>query len=109
MQIIVYAEVQGKGIHGMSPNTTDTAHERASTEAVPSGRAWSKRLIVALTVLAFLAIGAVALYAISLILTAGLLPPFFSPPPPPPLSPVSVVPPPPPPPPANPPSLFPGF
>jgi predicted PurR-regulated permease PerM len=57
----------------MSPNTTDTAPEKASTDAPPSGRARSRRLITALTVLAFLAIGSVALYAISLILTAVML------------------------------------
>ena len=57
----------------MSPNTTDTARKMASTDVLPSGRAWSKRLIIALTVLAFIAIGSVALYAISLILTAVVL------------------------------------
>jgi len=65
--------VQGKGIDGMSQNTTDTTGRKASTDAIPSGRAGLKRLITALTVLAFLAIGSVALYAISLILTAILL------------------------------------
>ena len=57
----------------MSQNTTDTTGRKASTDAIPSGRAGLKRLITALTVLAFLAIGSVALYAISLILTAVLL------------------------------------
>jgi predicted PurR-regulated permease PerM len=57
----------------MSANTTNTAHGKASTEVVPSGHAGRRRLIVALTVLAFLAIGAVALHAISLILTAVML------------------------------------
>ncbi len=57
----------------MSTNTTDTAPEKASTDAPPSGRARSRRLITALTILAVLAIGSVALYAISLILTAVLL------------------------------------
>lgn len=32
----------------MSPNTTDTARKMASTDVLPSGRAWSKRLIIAL-------------------------------------------------------------
>src|SRR5713226_6447777 len=57
----------------MSANTTDTAPGKASTDAPPSGRARSRRLITALTILAVLAIGSVALYAISLILTAVLL------------------------------------
>ncbi len=56
----------------MSPNMTDTTHDKASTEVVPSGHA-RRRLILALTVLAFLAIGSVALYAISLILGAVIL------------------------------------
>src|SRR5260370_37928910 len=57
----------------MSANTTDTAPGKASTDAPPSGRAGSRRLITALTILAVLAIGSVALYAISLILTAVML------------------------------------
>jgi predicted PurR-regulated permease PerM len=57
----------------MSSNTTNTAHEKASTEVVPSGHAGRRRLIIALTVLAFLAIGSFALYAISLIVTAVML------------------------------------
>ncbi len=57
----------------MSPYTTDTTHEKASAEAVPSGHAGRRRLIIALTVLAFLAIGAVALYAIALIGGAVIL------------------------------------
>src|SRR5947209_11627183 len=57
----------------MSLNTTDTAHGKASAEAVPSGHAQRRRLIIALTVLAFIAIGSVALYAISLILGAVIL------------------------------------
>src|SRR5260370_36773976 len=57
----------------MSANTTDTAPGKASTDAPPSGRARSRRLISALTILAVLAIGSVALYAISLILTAVML------------------------------------
>jgi predicted PurR-regulated permease PerM len=57
----------------MSPHTTDTTHEKASAEAVPSGHAGRRRLIIALTVLAFLAIGAVALFALSLIVGAVIL------------------------------------
>ncbi len=57
----------------MSPHRTDTARVKAATEASPSGRHWPRRLITALTVLAFLAIGAVALYAISLIIDAVIL------------------------------------
>ncbi len=57
----------------MSSNTTDTAPGKASTDAPPSGRARSRRLITALTILAVLAIGSVALYAISLIVTAVIL------------------------------------
>src|SRR5260370_8488273 len=57
----------------MSANTTDPSPEKASTDAPPSGRARSRRLITALTILAVLAIGSVALYAISLILTAVML------------------------------------
>ena len=57
----------------MSAQTTDTARVKASTDASPSGRARPRRLITALTVLAFLAIGAVALYAISLIIDAVVL------------------------------------
>ncbi len=57
----------------MSTNTTDTTHEKASTDALPSGHAGRRRLLIALTVLAFLAIGAVALYALSLIVGAVIL------------------------------------
>src|SRR6266576_1440653 len=57
----------------MTQNTTDTAHGKASTDAPPSGRARRRRLLTALMVLAFLAIGAVALYAISLIEGAVIL------------------------------------
>jgi predicted PurR-regulated permease PerM len=57
----------------MSRNTTDTAPGKASTDAPSSSRARSRRLITALTILAFLAIGSVALYATSLILTAVML------------------------------------
>ena len=57
----------------MSPHRTDTARVKASTDASPSGRPRPRRLITALTVLAFIAIGAVALYAISLIIDAVVL------------------------------------
>src|SRR5258708_38785759 len=57
----------------MSPQTTDTTHEKASTATLPSGHAGRRRLLIALTVLAFLAIGAVALYALSLIVGAVIL------------------------------------
>jgi predicted PurR-regulated permease PerM len=73
MQIIVYAGVRGKGIHGMSANTTETSPEKAPTDAPPSGRSRQKRLINALTILAFIAIASVALYGISLILTAVIV------------------------------------
>jgi hypothetical protein len=57
----------------MTTHTTGTAHEQVTTEAVPSGHGRRKRLIAALTVLAFLAIGAVAVYAISFIAGAVVL------------------------------------
>ena len=57
----------------MSPNTTDTGGAQAPTGALPSGRARQRRLISALTALAFIAIGAVALYAVSLISGAVIL------------------------------------
>jgi predicted PurR-regulated permease PerM len=57
----------------MSPHTPDTEGAQAPTGALPSGRAWPRRLISALTALAFLAIGAVALYAVSLVLNAVVL------------------------------------
>src|SRR5437588_4974160 len=57
----------------MSANITDTAREKASTDALPSGHDRRRRLISALTVLAFLAIAAVALYATSLIVGAVIL------------------------------------
>ena len=57
----------------MSSNTTDPPHGKAGTEALSSGRARQRRLILALTALAFIAIGSVALYAISLILGAVIL------------------------------------
>src|SRR6266851_999752 len=57
----------------MSPHTTDTTYEKASTDTLPSGHAGRRRLLIALTVLAFLAIGAVALFALSLIVGAVIL------------------------------------
>ena len=57
----------------MSPHTTDTAPEKASTEVVLSGHTGRRRLIIALTVLVVIAIVSVALYAISLIVTAVML------------------------------------
>src|SRR6266567_1033362 len=57
----------------MAPHTTDTTHEKASTDTLPSGHAGRRRLLIALTVLAFLAIGAVALFALSLIEGAVIL------------------------------------
>ena len=57
----------------MSAQTTDTAHGKAATDTLPSGRGRRRKLITALTVLAFLAIIAIALYAISLIAGAVIL------------------------------------
>src|SRR5436305_9213038 len=54
----------------MSRNMNDT---KASTDAVPSGRARLRRLIIALTILAFIVIGSFAIYAISLIVGAVIL------------------------------------
>jgi predicted PurR-regulated permease PerM len=57
----------------MSSQTTNITSEKASTDTLPSSHAGRRRLIIALTVLAFLAIGAVALYAISLIVDAVVI------------------------------------
>ncbi|HEX6556695.1 MAG TPA: AI-2E family transporter [Ktedonobacteraceae bacterium] len=57
----------------MAPDTTDTAQKKTSTEPVHSGHGARRKLIAALTVLAFLAIIAVALYATSLIAGAVVL------------------------------------
>ena len=54
----------------MSQHTTETEHGKTATDASPSGRSRLRRLVNALTVVAFLAIALVALYALSLILTA---------------------------------------
>lgn len=72
-QDITTQERMGKGVQGMSQHTTDKEHGKTSTDASPSGRSRLRRLINALTVLAFVAIGSVALYAISLILTAVIV------------------------------------
>lgn len=61
----------------MSANAPETANDSANahtrTGALPSGRSLPVRLIWALTVLAFIAIAAVAIYAVSLIWQAALL------------------------------------
>jgi predicted PurR-regulated permease PerM len=57
----------------MSSQPTSITHEKASTDTLPSRHAGRRRLMIALTVLAFLAIGAVALYAISLIIDAVVI------------------------------------
>jgi predicted PurR-regulated permease PerM len=57
----------------MSPHAPDTASAQAPTDALPPGRAWPRKLTGALTVLAFVAIGSVAVYAISLIIGAVIL------------------------------------
>ena len=63
----------GKGVQGMSQHTTETEHGKTATDASPSGRSRLRRLINALTVVAFVAIGLVVLYGISLILTAVII------------------------------------
>src|SRR3989440_3854469 len=57
----------------MSAHTTDSAHGKAAADALPSGRGRWRKLITALTVLASLAIIAIALYALSLIAGAVIL------------------------------------
>src|SRR3989454_5885357 len=57
----------------MSQHTTETEHGKTATDASPSGRSRLRRLINALTVVAFVAIGLVVLYGISLILTAVII------------------------------------
>ena len=49
------------------------ARGKAPTDAASSGHAWRRRLIIASTVLAFIAIGSVALYGISFIVGAVIL------------------------------------
>jgi predicted PurR-regulated permease PerM len=55
----------------MSPQMAETTHEQAAADA--SDRARRRRLLIALTILACLAIGAVTFYALSLIIGAVLL------------------------------------
>jgi predicted PurR-regulated permease PerM len=57
----------------MSPQTTETENGKSSTDASPSGRSRLRRLINVLTVVGCIAIGLVALYGISLILTAVII------------------------------------
>ncbi|HEY0754380.1 MAG TPA: AI-2E family transporter [Ktedonobacteraceae bacterium] len=57
----------------MSSNTTDLSLEKPSTNDRPAGQQRRRRLILALTVLAFIAIAAVVLYALSLIIQAIIL------------------------------------
>src|SRR5438132_2944224 len=57
----------------MAANPTDTVRENAATDALPSGRGRWRKLIAALMILAFLAIIAIALYALSLIAGAVIL------------------------------------
>src|SRR5438445_8853306 len=57
----------------MSPTTTGIAGGKASTDAISSSRGRRRKLITALTALAFLGIIAIALYAISLIASAVIL------------------------------------
>src|SRR5947207_11036066 len=54
----------------MTQHTTDREHGKTSTDSSPSGRSRLRRLVNALTIVAFIAIGSVVLYALSLILTA---------------------------------------
>src|SRR6266576_4174829 len=57
----------------MSPNITDIPPGKASTDALPSHRGQRRKLVTAMTVLAFLAIIAIAMYALSLIAGAVIL------------------------------------
>jgi hypothetical protein len=52
----------------MSPNTPDTVGGKTLADVFPSDRHRQRKLVIALTVLASIAIGSVALYAISLII-----------------------------------------
>jgi predicted PurR-regulated permease PerM len=62
-----------KGAQGMFQQTTETEHVKALTDVSPSSRSRLRRLINVLTVVACIAIGLVALYGISLILTAVII------------------------------------
>lgn len=57
----------------MSPHMTDSTNKKTSTDVLPSGQGRRRKLITALTALAFLALIVVALYALSLIAKAVLL------------------------------------
>src|SRR5690349_20052282 len=57
----------------MSQHTSDIENGKTSTDTFPSGRSRLRRLINVLTVVGCLAIGLVALYGISLILTAVII------------------------------------
>jgi predicted PurR-regulated permease PerM len=57
----------------MSSDTTNTTRDQPSIDVPPPDHHRRRRLVVAFTILAFIAIGAVALYAISLIISAVIL------------------------------------
>ena len=57
----------------MSSDITNTTRDQPSIDATPTDHHRRRRLVVVLTILAFIAIGAVAIYAISLIIGAVLL------------------------------------
>ena len=57
----------------MAPNAPDAADAKTPARTLPSGRALPRRLASALTVLAFTAIGGVAIYVLSLIWEVALL------------------------------------
>ncbi len=57
----------------MSRSTTDTELVKTATDASPPGRSRMRRLINVVTVVGCIAIGLVALYGISLILTAVII------------------------------------
>src|SRR5215467_12216247 len=63
----------GKGVQGMSQPATEIDNGKTAPDASPSGRSRLRRLINALTVVACIAIGLVALYGISLILTSVII------------------------------------
>src|SRR5215467_11101855 len=63
----------GKGVQGMSQPATEIDNWKTAPDASPSGRSRLRRLINALTVVACIAIGLVALYGISLILTSVII------------------------------------
>lgn len=57
----------------MAPNAPDAADAKTPARTLPSGSALPRRLASALTVLAFTAIGGVAIYVLSLIWEVALL------------------------------------